>query len=274
MTTPDLLSLLATGALSGTLGGLLGIGGGVVCVPVLIMFLPHLMEAGGAGAAHVVHYAVATSLATVFFTNLSSTQAHNAKGNVLWRLALIAGPVAAFTAMGGAYLTSYIPGEVHRRVFGVFLLWISYKLIRASEATSAAEGEGAPAERPAMAALAGSAVGASSGLLGIGGGSVAVPFFHLVLAHPMHKSVGTSAAVGAFAALLGTLGHVLAPAPEGEGALAHTIGFVHWPAALLISAAALITAQLGARLAARVKPVPLRRTFGVFLFFVAWKLIV
>lgn len=271
MTTPDLLILLATGLISGTLGGLLGIGGGVVVVPVLIMFLPHL----GAGPEHVVHYAVATSLTTVFFTNLSSTHAHNSRRNVVWELVLIAGPVAALTAIGGALLTNFIPGEIHRRVFGAFLLYVSYKLIR----TKSREGEDGAAQAPPIklakpaAAGAGSAVGISSGLLGIGGGSVAVPLFHLALGYPMHRSVGSSAAVGACAALLGTLGHALSTAPTGQGALVRTIGFVHWPAALLISAAALGSAQIGARLAARTKPAPLRRIFGVFLFFVAWKLI-
>ncbi|MCB0218394.1 MAG: sulfite exporter TauE/SafE family protein [Chrysiogenetes bacterium] len=271
MNTPDILILLATGLVSGTLGGLLGIGGGVVVVPMLIMFLPHL----GAGSEYLVHYSVATSLATVFVTNVSSTHAHHGRGNVIWPLVLVAGPVAAATAMGGAYLTNYLPGEIHRRAFGAFLLYVSVKLIRAKSASDGEASEEAVEDVPSkpMAAAAGSAVGAASGLLGIGGGSVAVPLFHLVLGHAMHRAVGSSAAVGACAAVLGTLGHMLSKTPTGQGALSHTIGFVHWPAALLISVAALGSAQIGARMASRIKPAPLRRTFGVFLFFVAWKLI-
>ncbi|MEW6777076.1 MAG: sulfite exporter TauE/SafE family protein [Bdellovibrionota bacterium] len=270
MSTAQIAILLAIGLASGLMGGLLGIGGGVIIVPVLVELLPRF----GAPPEEVMHLTVATSLAAVLLTSISSSRAHAKKGNVVRRLVMYAGPMAAFGGIGGAWIAKYLPGEWHKRGFGLFLIAVAIQLLKPEKKNGGEAPSKAPEphEIPIPGALAaGIAIGIAAGVLGIGGGSLAVPIFHLLLGLPIHQSVGTSAAVGVFAALLGTITHMLVPA--GKEAIPYAIGYVHWPSALIISVSAVLTAQLGARLAAKTKPGPLRRIFGGFLLFVAARLL-
>jgi uncharacterized protein len=257
------LAYAAVGACAGTLAGLLGIGGGIVIVPALLVLLPVF----GAGGDWTAHQAVATSLAVVVAAGSASALSHHRRGAVRWALATRLLPGLLAGAATGAMLAAWLPGLWLQRLFAVFLLYSGVRLWRAAAA--------APSARPLPGATAttaaGGAIGALSAVLGIGGGTLLVPY----MAHhgvPMRHAVGTSSACGVPLALAGTLGYVLS-GWDRAGLPPHSLGFVLWPAALAIATAAVPFATLGVRLAHRLPTATLRRVFAVVLLVVGLRLL-
>lgn len=259
-----LIAFFITGAAAGLLGGLLGLGGGAVVVPALI-FLFGLL---GIASDWTAHQAVATSLVTVIGTGLTATLAHQRRGAVRWGLvrALVPGILAG--AGLGAALAGLLPELVLRRLFGLFLLYTGARmLLRASAA---------PPRRAALpgrwgSALVGLGIGMLSALVGIGGGTLTVPFLVRV-GLSMRAAVATSSACGVPIAVAGSLGFVVAGWGRA-GLPAGSIGFVYWPAAVLILMASVPMAPLGARLAHRLPVAVLKRIFGVLLLLVSTRLL-
>ncbi len=258
------VGLFAVGAVAGVLGGLLGVGGGILIVPVLLWVLPHL----GADPLHAGHYAVASSLLPVLATQAAGAWAHGREKRVVFRLVLWAGPPAAAAGWLGAAVAARLPGPWLSRIFGVLLLAVAAQLLLSRAGlqkdsgarTEAAQGKAVPC---ALCVVGGLGVGFAAGLLGIGGGIVAVPYFHLVLGLGMRSAMATALPVGLFGAALGIARHLLS-APGGA-ALSHSTGYVYWPAALSLSLGALPGSPLGAWLAARADPLWLRRIFAVLM---------
>ncbi len=243
-----------TGAASGFFAGLLGVGGGLVIVPVLSA----AFETQGRPQDTVHHMALGTSLGVIVLTSVASLLAHHRRGAVLWTLFA---PLAAGTLLGtfgGAILARRIGTLALRIFFVAFVAAVAVRLFRnrpphPTRRTPHAPGLGA----------AGALIGVVSALVGIGGGSMTVPF--LVLCNtPMRQAVGTSAALGLPIALSGAIGYAVA----GHGTTAlppGSLGFVHLPVLAAIAVPSLFLAPLGARLA-HALPVPiLRRVFAVFL---------
>lgn len=261
-TLTDLAAFLAVGSVAGVLAGLLGVGGGLIIVPALIWVFR------GAGVAeHVVaHLAVGTSLATIVATSLSSVRAHHARGAVLW-------PVVARLAAGivvgtwlGAVLADLLPTLALQRIVGSFALVVAVQMAVGARA----EGHRDLPGRVGMAG-AGAAIGAVSGIVGIGGGSMTVPFLTWCRVG-MREAVATSAACGFPIALAGAAGFVA----TGWGTPdlpAGSTGFVSWPAFAGVALASILTAPIGAHLA-HTLPVPvLKRVFAVVLVLVGVKLL-
>lgn len=258
----DLIALVLTGAVAGLLAGLLGIGGGAVIVPALLLIYAHM----GAEQGVIAHQAVATSLASVVATGATSAWVHHRRGAVDWPLFLRLVPGLLVGAWCGAYAAGWMPGDVLQRLFGLFLLFSSARmLIGAPPAT--------PRPLPGAAGLAGfgTLVGALSALLGIGGGILVVPF--LARRGPgMRRAVATSSACGVPLALVGSVGFVLGGWGR-EGLLAHSAGFVYWPGVLAIVLASVPMAVLGARLAHGLPTRTLKRVFGALLAVVGIELL-
>jgi len=242
------------GVFAGSLAGLLGVGGGLVIVPILAA----LFALQGFAAEYLMQIAVGTSLATIVFTSLSSMRTHHQHGAVDWPIMLQLSLGILLGGWLGGVLALWIGGLALAGLFGVFEL-----------AVAAHMGFGRPpaAQRSPPGgrrnAVAGVVIGALSALLGIGGGSLTVPWLvwhNLDVRH----AVGTSAACGLPIALSGTLGFIAvglgrADLPPGS------TGFVYWPAVIAISIASVLSAPPGARLAHRLDQARLKKVFAAFI---------
>ena len=253
-----IVALLLLGSFTGFAAGLLGIGGGMLMVP----FLTLLFTWRGYPLEHIVHMAIATSLATILFTSLSSVRAHHQRGAVLWPVVWLLAPGILVGSLIGAQIAGRLPTFWLSVVFATFVGFSAVQMLfdRKPRPTR---------QLPKGAGMfgAGGAIGLISSLVGAGGGFISVPF--MVWSNvKIHNAVATSAALGFPIAAAGTLGYILAgrgvPAlPEG------TVGFVYLPALLAIAAASVLTAPLGARAAHSLNTRPLKRIFAILLFLLA-----
>lgn len=251
--------LLGLGACGGFLAGLLGVGGGMILVP----FTTVLLEGRGFLHALSLKVAVATSLASICFTSLSSLRAHHARGNVRWPLVAVLAPGMVLGSAAGALLLGMVPVRLLSGVFGLFVAFMATGMLRGSRPGVV------PRPLPGRIELAsvGAAIGAVSSWLGAGGAFMTVPYM-LARQVAMHQAVGSSAALGFPIALAGSLGYVLAD--SGGAALpAGMLGFVYLPALAGLSAASVLTAPLGAGAAQHLNVAQLRRVFAVMLYGIA-----
>ncbi len=245
---------LLLGAFAGTLAGLLGIGGGLVIVPILAALF-HLQ---GFAGGHIMQLAVGTSLASILFTALASAWAHHRRGAVVWPLVWQLAAGIGLGAWTGGWLALWLGGQGLALVFAVFELVVAAQL---------AFGGAPAAHRSAPGALrnglAGAGIGVLSALLGIGGGTLTVPWlvWHNV---EMRRAVATAAACGLPIALVGSLGFLAAGWNQAD-LPAGTTGYIYWPAVAAISAASMFGAPFGARLAHRLPAHRLRQLFAGFL---------
>ncbi|MHB1240113.1 MAG: sulfite exporter TauE/SafE family protein [Gammaproteobacteria bacterium] len=257
-----LLSYILLGMFAGVTAGLLGVGGGLIIVPVLAL----LLRGQGVGEDLVMHLAVGTSLATIAFTSLSSGYAHHRRGGVSWSVFARLAPGIVVGAGLGAVAAALLPAHGLRAVFGLFELAVAAQLAFGRPPAPHRQLPG-----PIATGFVGTAIGAVSALLGIGGGSLTVPY--LVWCNvPIRTAVGTSAACGLPIALAGAAGFVItgwnaAGLPPGAS------GFVVWPAVAGVAIASVAFAPLGAWIAHRVPTVALRRGFALFLVALAVKVL-
>lgn len=248
--------LVFTGAIAGILAGLLGIGGGIVIVPVLF-YLFDFMEIPQTIAMHV---AVATSLATIIPTSISSSRAHMKRGALDMETFRSWAPLIFIGAATGGYLAKFINGTQLTAIFGAVALLVSINLANPKSLIIAKE---LPKQAPVRAAI-GSIIGLLSALMGIGGGTLSVPVLTL-FSFPVHRAIGTAAAFGLVIAIPGVLGFVLA-GWEVAGRPPLSLGYVNVPAAILIFSASVLTAPLGAKIAHAIHSRTLKLAFAAFLF--------
>ena len=254
---------LAAGACAGFSAGLFGIGGGLIIVPALLF----VFALQGMPSNLAVHLAVGSSLATIVFNALSSMRAHWRLGNILWPVfrPLAAGLVVG--ALAGAQIAGALPGDLLTGVFAVFVLATAVQI--ALGGTPKAH-RGVPG-RTGLA-LAGGIVGALSSLVGIGGGSLTVPYL-IWRGVEMRRAVGTSAACGLPIALSGTIGFAVAGGSRAASLPAWSTGYIYWPAVGGMALASVVFAPLGARLASRLPQARLRTAFALFLVVVGVRLL-
>lgn len=251
-------SLLALGAATGFVAGLLGVGGGMIMVP----FLTLIFTARGYPEQHIVHMAIATSLATILFTSISSVRAHHQRGAVLWRVVRILTPGIMLGSLVGAQIAGRLPTLWLALVFAVFVGFSALQMLldRKPKPTR---------ELPRAAGMfgVGTAIGFVSSMVGAGGGFMSIPYLTWGNVS-IHSAVATSAAIGFPIAAAGTVGYVVAG--YGEAGLPEgTLGFVYLPALVTIALASVITAPLGARTAHTLNTKPLKRIFSLLLFTLA-----
>lgn len=256
------IGYLGVGAVAGVLAGLLGVGGGLVIVPVLLW----LFTARGFDSAIVLHLAIGTSLGTIIATSVSSIRAHHRRGAVRWRLFVSLAPGIVAGALGGAWLADQISTLWLQRVFAVFVITVGVQMLANPRVTGHRDPPG-----PLGMGLAGGVIGSVSALVGIGGGTLTVPFlmWHRV---PAVNAVATSSACGLPIALAGTLGFVVTGWAEAALPPAAT-GYLYWPALASVAAASVVTAPAGAWLAHRLPVAVLKRVFAVLLLVVGARLL-
>ena len=247
--------MLAAGAVAGVLAGLLGIGGGIVIVPVLSLVLEYL----GVDGSIRMHVAVGTSLATIIPTSLSSTRAHLARDGVdvslarAWALYVLVGSAL------GVWLAAQMHSASLSLVFASVAFLIGVKLLLPIDDKRLAD----RVPDGVLIKTVPTTIGAVSSMMGIGGGTLTVAALTL-LNHPIHRAVGTAALFGLAISLPGAIGFVIAG--WGDPRLpAASAGFVSLPGLALIAPMTVLTAPLGAALAHRLSERTLSALFGVFL---------
>lgn len=256
------LEFALIGALAGYLAGFLGIGGGFIVVPALtFLFLKDPQTAPWA-----IHLAVATSLATMLITSLSSIVAHHRKGAIRWTLVRSMAVGLITGAMFGAIIVDYLEGEALVRVFGGFAMLAGLQLILARHP----DGEKPLPGQPGVSMVA-LIIGAISSLIGIGGGALTGPWqmWHGIRAQ---NAVATSAACGYPIAIAGSFSLVWLG--QGVDLPNAALGYVYLPAFLGIAVVSALSAPLGAATVHRLPPKLVKRLFGAFLILVSLRMMV
>jgi len=249
--------LLMSGAIAGTLAGLLGIGGGIVIVPIITL----LFESQGVAHGLAIKMALGTSLATIVVTAVSSIHTHHRKGAVEWGLFRIMTPGVLAGSLVGAWLAKLIPGDV---LYSAFILFMFVVALQMALSRVAAHRD-LPGTTGMISVSTG--VGVVSALMGIGGGSMNVPFLSYC-GVPVKRAIATAAAVGLPIAASATLGYMLGGLHQ-DGRPPASLGYVNFPVFGGVVAASLLFAPLGATLAHKLPDLLLRRLFAVFLFVLA-----
>jgi uncharacterized membrane protein YfcA len=259
----ELLAYLGTGAVAGLLAGLLGVGGGLVIVPALAA----LYTLRGFPAASLMHFAIGTSLATIVPTSCASLISHHRRGGVHWAAVRALAPGVALGALGGAWLAGSITSPGLRLLFGGFELLVALQLLigrqpAAHDALPGAAGLG----------LAGGVIGGVSALLGIGGGTLTVPFL-LWYRLDIRRAVGTAAACGLPIALAGAAGFALGGTGTVDAPAGMTTGYIYWPAVAGIALTSILAAPHGAKLAHYLPRSVLGRIFALALVVVGLRML-
>ncbi len=252
---PLIGGIMATGAVAGTLSGLLGVGGGIVIVPVLFWVFSLLGLAPELG----MKVAVASSLLTVAATAYSSARAHYARGSVDMGLLRHWAPWMAVGALCGGILAGVASGRALLALFGTIALLVAWNMARPNTRILA---PALPTRRGIQPAMAGS-VGVVSAMMGVGSGTLGVPLL-TAFSVPVHRAVGTAAALGLVIGLPASLAMIIAGLGV-EGRPAASVGYVNLVAVALILPLSVACAPLGARIAHALEPVWIKRAFAVFL---------
>jgi uncharacterized membrane protein YfcA len=253
---------LAIGVSVGFLAGMFGIGGGMIMVPMLVF----VFTAKGFPAEHMMHLSLATSMATIVFTSLSSVRAHHRHGAVDWRVARAMAPGIVAGALAATLVAGFVPTRPLAVFFAFFMLYASLQMFF--------EVKPKPSRQlPGAAGLfgVGAGIGALSSVLAAGGAFLSIPFLARCNV-PLKRAIGTAAANGFPIAVAGTIGYVLngrraSGLPEGS------LGFVYLPALALIVAASMPAAPLGARFAHRLPVKRLRVVFALMLLAIAVRML-
>lgn len=258
------LGLLLMGAFGGYSAGLLGIGGGMILVPFITM----IFSAKGFPPQIILHMAIATSLATILFTSMSSVRAHHLHGAVRWRIVALLAPGILLGSWLGPWIGKQMNSFALALFFGVFIAFSATQMWLGKKPSGARELPGG-----AGMFAAGGVIGLLAGLVGAGGGFISIPFMTRCNVK-IHNAVATSAALGFPIALAGTLSNIYY-GWRVTGLPPYSLGFIYLPALLVIATASVLLAPLGARTAHRLPVQALKRVFALVLYSLAgymlWK---
>jgi uncharacterized membrane protein YfcA len=246
------------GVVTGFFAGLLGIGGGTVMVPLLVM----LFAAQGLGGGEVMHMALGTSMAVILFTAIASVRTHHRHQAVKWRIVAAMTPGILLGTLLGAHLASLVSSTALAFLFVVFIFYVSAQMLagftpKASRSMPGAWGT----------ALAGVGIGAFSCLVAIGGGALSVPFMLWCNVRAQH-AIGTSAAIGFPLAVGGAAGYVF-NGWQNAALPPYSLGFVYLPAVAGMAVASMLTAPWGATLTHKLPVKRLRQIFAAVLLLLA-----
>lgn len=255
-----LIDYALIGLLAGFFAGYLGIGGGLIMVPALTW----LFVRDPATAEYAVHMAVATSLSSMLITSLSSIRAHHRRGAIRWGTARDLAPGLLIGAVLGALLAVRLSTDMLAAVFGVYAALAGIQLLIGREV-----GGEKPLPGRAGHGVTGAVIGTISSLVGIGGGSMTVPWL-LWHGREVKQAVATAAACGFPIAVAGTATFVLTG--RGQVGMESALGYVHLPAFLGLVVFSALFAPVGAAAVHGSPPVMVRRIFGGFMLVVAWRM--
>jgi uncharacterized protein len=263
--TTLVVELLALGLCTGFLAGLLGIGGGMLMVP----FITFILTSKGFPVEHIVKMAVATSLATICFTSLSSVWAHHKRGAVLWPVAFALAPGILLGSLLGAQLAVALPAKMLNLLFTVFIAYSATQMLlnRKPKPSRVLPGN------LGMFGVGG-LIGVLASIVGAGGAFISVPFMTWSNVK-IHNAVATSAALGFPIAFAGTIGYIWAgrdiPAMTNAAGsvLVGNLGYLYLPGLVIVCLASICTAPLGAKTAHNIDIAPLKKIFASVLYVLA-----
>ncbi|HCK92156.1 MAG TPA: hypothetical protein DHW71_04165 [Gammaproteobacteria bacterium] len=258
------LALVGTGVFAGVLAGLLGVGGGIVIVPVLFF----LFQSFGVSPESAMVVATATSLATIIPTSISSIRSHNKKGNVDFALLKRWAAFIFIGVMAGSWLVTRVDGTLLTALFGIIATLSALNMLFRTGKSALFQQLPGKAGQTVM----GICIGFFSSMVGIGGGTISVPLL-TIYNYPAHKAVGTAAAIGLIISLPGALtmlalGSTPADAPVGTYGLVNLIGFI------CIVPLTVLFAPVGASLAAKLDAAKLKKVFAIVLLFTGVRMLV
>ena len=251
------------GSIVGVLAGLLGVGGGLVIVPMLVFTFNHQQI----NPEIIMHLALGTSLATIIFTSISSFMAHHKRGAVLWQtVRRITIGILTGTFIGSCFVT-LLSTEILKSFFVVFLYFVAYQFLTNRKPN-------ASMELPGIFGMfvSGNIIGFVSSMVGIGGGALSVPFmiWRNVI---VHQAIGTSSAIGLPIAIAGTIGFIY-NGWDNSLTPAHSAGFIYLPALLGIAAISVLTAPIGVKLAHSLPVNKLKKIFAFLLIAVGTRMLI
>ena len=257
-----ILALLVVGSAAGFIAGLFGVGGGTLIVPVVLWTL---QLQGISSHPYAQHLAIGTSFAVMVFTTFSSMYAQHKKSAIDWQTVRRMTPSMIFGVLIGAVTAKYMPTRALQIFFISFLTLIALKTLTDSKPK-------ASRHLPALPGLSavGTLFGAASSWVGIGGGSLSVPFL-MYCNFPAHRAIGTSSGLAWPIALAGTIGYLVTgwnvpDLPHGSG------GFLYLPAGAILSIATMIFAPIGVKTAHKLPARQLKISFGIMLLLIAVKM--
>jgi len=259
---PLVAILAASGLVAGVAAGLLGVGGGIITVPVL----EYSLRFASVPEEYRLHVAIATSLAAIIPTSISSARAHHRRGALDWELARRWAVPMFVAAFAGSLLASHAPLGLLAGIFGTVALLIALKMLLPLDQWRASDEVPRGAGGAALALL----IGGVSAVMGIGGGTLTVPTLNLC-GYPIHRAVGTASVFGIVISIPGTAGYLLAQPPVALPWA--TVGFVSLVGLLIIAPGSMLTAALGARVAHGLSRRRLAQAFGLFLLLVGTRMV-
>ena len=257
------LLYILTGAFAGTLAGLLGIGGGLVVVPILATIFVYI----GMPNENIMQFAAGTSLAVMIITSSSSVRTHVKHGNNIWPIFKQLLPGIFVGTICGASIADILNSNTIKIIFGLMLILAAY---RAFFGNTKPGGDNLPPVWVNI--LVGFGIGTLSGLLGVGGGLLLAPYlFHCNI--NVRLAVATASACGLLVSIVGTVSYMITGLNELHP-YEWTTGFIYWPAFFGIAMASPIFARIGAKLSNKLPIDKLRKLFALFMLIAAIKMLV
>jgi uncharacterized membrane protein YfcA len=251
-----ILTLAATGAIGGILAGLLGVGGGIVIVPVLF----HILPIFGVQDDVRMHVAVGTSLATIILTSISSARSHYKKDAIDLQLLKSWGIIIFLGVIGGTWMATIVDASILTGVFAVLALAVAANMAFRPEGAHLAKDLPASPIKELLALF----IGWFSAMMGIGGGTFTVPILTL-FNYPIRKAVGTASAIGLIISVPGTLGFLYSGLSV-EGLPPGNLGYVNLLGFISIVPLTILCAPIGAAIAHSINTRILKMAFALFLF--------
>lgn len=245
---------LGVGAVAGLLSGFLGIGGGVLVVPGLLFAFSHF----GFPKQNLMHMAAGTSLAVMVLTTSSSLYGHLKRRIPFWPVYRQMYLGVIFGVMAGGLASDLLSSQMLELIFAIVVLLMALKMFWQQSTVGKRS-----LPHPAIMALVGIIIGGKSGLLGLGGGIVSIPFL-TYFGRPMRQAVVVSVATGLTIAITGALMYMLT-GYNASGLPAWSIGFVYVPAWLCVAAASMTFARLGAMLSHKISIKLLKKIFAIVM---------
>ena len=260
-----IMLFVSLGSLAGFLAGLLGIGGGIILVPLFLW----AFDATGFAPEVLVHTAFGTSLAVIIPTAFSSTLGHRKRGNVEWHQVALLCFGGVFGALIGAWIASLLSGVWLKGLFGVMQIVVALQMIIFQPRLPPERSDAVPSWPLVGVGLAG---GVFSAFFGVGGGVIAVPLMVIVLSFPIHLAVGNSSALIVISSLFGALSYMF----HGWGSELLpplSLGYVNYLVFALVAPFSIGMARLGVRVASRTAHAKLVKVFAGLLVLVGLRMI-
>jgi uncharacterized membrane protein YfcA len=250
------------GVIVGIFAGLLGVGGGVVIVPILIF----VFTAQGFTPHHMMQIALATSLGSIVFTSVASFVTHHRHGAVRWNIVKEITLGILVGTFSGTWFAARLSTQALKIFFSIFLYYVA--------ATMLSNFRPKPSRQlPGLLGIngVGAVIGVISSLVGIGGGALSIPFM-MWCNVPVHHAIGTSAAIGFPIAVAGTFGYIINGLSIADLPAPH-LGYLYIPALFGIALFSFCSAPFGAKLAHKTPVATLKRIYAVFLIIVATRIL-